>query len=198
MNQNRSRTSHGSPDRSNDVAKALRERLGTSPACPGIVRRVSEGTPGRQKERPEASLSAPGRPKATPSGIRECKNRCPFAELGCEASSEYLFIDFGRIAIRLQSLRTRESAAPASENEGSPLRAVSGIARPTQPRKTMKNDVGFGRCGCIRRQIGIGFCRFGCVSRQRSVGFDRFGRTRLPEAAPSSQERRSFGDLRRF
>ena len=198
LSQNRSRMSHGARERSEGVSGAPRERLGTSPACPGIVRRVPKGTPGRQKERPGASGSAPGRPKATPSGIRERKNRIVFARLVCKASSEQFFVDFGRFLLRLQSLRTLESAAPASENEGSPLRAESRVARSTHPRKTMKNDARFGRFGCVRRQIGSGFCRFGHFWRQGGAGFDRFGRTGRLEAPPSSLGRRSLGDFLRF
>ena len=133
LSQNRSRMSHGARERSEGVSGAPRERLGTSPACPGIVRRVPKGTPGRQKEHPGASGSAPGRPKATPSGIRERKNRIVFARLVCEASSEQFVVGFGRFLLRLQSLRTLESAAPVGKNRGSALRAASRVARTMQP-----------------------------------------------------------------
>ena len=94
LSQNRSRMSHGARERSEGVSGAPRERLGTSPACPGIVWRVPKGIPGRQKERPGASGSALRRPKAMPSGIRKRKNRFFLACLVRDALSVRCFSDF--------------------------------------------------------------------------------------------------------
>ena len=67
-------TPRGAQERPRGVSGASRERLGSSPACPGSDWRVPKGAPGRQKECPGAPRSAPRRPKSMPSRVSERKN----------------------------------------------------------------------------------------------------------------------------
>ena len=120
----------------------------------------------------------PRRPKAMPSRIRERKKTVFSMCLVCKASVEQFLADFVRFFVFLQSPRTLESTAPASKNEGSPLHAASRVTHAKEARKTTKNDVGFGRFGCIRRQIGTGCCCLERIRRQGGAGFHRFGRPR--------------------
>ena len=140
--QNRSRdplgTHHGVQERPEGVSGASWEYLGASPACPGSARGVPESAPGRQKERPGALGSALRRLKSTPSRCHERKNRVFLARRVRKALPKQFFIDFPQFSVFLQSLRTLESAAPASKNRGSALRAASQVARARQPRKTIK------------------------------------------------------------
>ena len=125
-------------ERPEGVCRASRERPGASPVPSGSARRIAKGDRGRQKGHPGAPGSAPRRPKSTPSRVRERKNRVFFVLRVREASSEQLFVIFRRFLLFLQSLRTLESAAPASKNRGSALHAPSRVARAMQPRKTTK------------------------------------------------------------
>ena len=91
-------------------------------------------------------------PERAPGGTRECAEaikidakslprakKSRFSRAGVrKASPKQFFVDFRQFSVFLQSLRTLESAAPASKNRGSALRAASRVARAMQPRKTMK------------------------------------------------------------
>ena len=125
-------------ERPEGVSGASQEHPGASPASSGSAWRVSKGDRGRQKGHTGAPGSAPRRSKSTPSRVRERKNRVFFVLRVREASSEQLVVNFRRFSFFLQSLRTLESAAPASKNRGSALHAPSRIARTMQPRKTTK------------------------------------------------------------
>ena len=59
-----------------------------------------------------------------------------------EATAEPFFVDFLGFSALLRSLRTLESTAPASKNEGSALRFASRVARALRPRKTTKIGLG--------------------------------------------------------
>ena len=141
--QNRSRdplrTPRGVQERPEGVSGASRDRHGASPAPSRRARRVTKGDPGRQKGRPGAPGSAPRRPKSTPSRVRERKNRVFFVQRIRKASLERFFVDFWRCSLFRRSLRTLESAAPASKNRGSALRAPSRVTRSRSRDATLKN-----------------------------------------------------------
>ena len=133
--------SRETPWRERASRRRLRSVSGASRSVPGVLRECLEnlkGRPGTQKGHTGAPGSAPRRSKSTPSRVRERKNRVFFVLRVREASSEQLVVNFRRFSFFLQSLRTLESAAPASKNRGSALHAPSRIARTMQPRKTTK------------------------------------------------------------
>ena len=122
--------------------RASRRRLGSvsgaSRSVPGAPRERAESRQGQPGTPERAPGSVPRRPKSIPSPVRERKNRVFFVLRVREASSEQSFVSFRRFLLFLQSLRTLESAAPASKNRGSALHAPSRVARAMQPRKTTK------------------------------------------------------------
>ena len=178
-------------ERPEGVSRASRERPGASPAPSGSARRVAKGDPGRQKGRPGAPGSAPRRPKSTPSRVRERKNRVFCVQRIRKASSERFFVDFRRFSLFRRSLRTLESAAPASKNRGSALRAPSRVARAMQPRKTTKigpkidpkssKIASRGRSGDI-------FGRLWSLEAARSSDSKRLGATRTTRRATRSDQ----------
>ena len=141
------------------------------------MRKIRKST----KDRPDDGLQT-GRTNTT---------RCFFAMLVHEAPSERFFVDFRRFSLFRRSLRTLESAAPASKNRGSALRAPSRVARAMQPRKTTKigpkidpkssKIASRGRSGDI-------FGRLWSLEAARSSDSKRLGATRTTRRATRSDQ----------
>ena len=123
----------------------IQERAAGVPGASGHV-------PGTFQERPESPRRRLGTPKRPPGKVREraetpkiiaeprpeAKKTTFCAQSVHEASLDQFFVNFGGFSICRQSLRTLESAAPASKNKGSALCAASRVAHALQPRKKTK------------------------------------------------------------
>ena len=193
--QNRSRDHLGRPrvvqEHPEGVLGASRERHRASPALSRRARRVTKGDPARQKVRPGAPGSAPRRPKSTPSRIRERKNRAFCMQRIRKALSKRFFVDFRRFSLFRRSLRTLESAAPASKNRGSALRAPSRVARAMQPRKTTKIGPKIEPKSskiASRGRSGDLFNRLWSLEAARSSNLERLGATRATRRATRSDQ----------
>ena len=133
----------------------------------------------------------PRRPKLTPSCVRERKDRAFFVQRIRKASSERFVVDFRRFSLFRRSLRTLESAASASKNRGSALRAPSRVARAMQPRKTTKTGFKIDPKSskiASRSVSGALFGRLSSLEAARSSDLERLGATRTTRRATRSDQ----------
>ena len=117
---------------------------------------------------------------------RSDKRQRSYALLVREPSSGRFFDELGRFSALSPRLRTLQSTAPASKNEGSAHRAARRVARTILPRKTTKieckigpKSIEVGRSGYIEAPKSIEVGRSGSVEAPKSieVGRSRPGRS---------------------
>ena len=124
------------------IPKASPERLGSVPERPRRPPGVQGESPRATGDARKGNLERLGarrgdqtrRRVASESGKIKFSSCCAFAKHR-RSNCLSFFVDS---LLFLQSLRTLESAAPASKNKGSALHAPSRVARAIQPRKTTK------------------------------------------------------------
>ena len=109
-----------------------------------------------------------------------------YAQLVREPLSGRFFDELGRFSALSPRLRTLQSTAPASKNEGSAHCAARRVARTMSPRKTTKieckigpKSIEVGRSGYIEAPKSIEVSRSGSVEAPKSieVGRSRPGRS---------------------
>ena len=117
---------------------------------------------------------------------RSDKRLSSHAPLVRELSLGRCFDELGRFSASSLRLRTLQSTAPASKNEGSADRAARRVARTMLPRKTTKieckigpKSIEVGRSGYIEAPKSIEVGRSGSVEAPKSieVGRSRPGRS---------------------
>ena len=117
---------------------------------------------------------------------RSDKRQRSYALLVRELSSGRFFDELGRFSALSPRLRTLQSTAPASKNEGSADRAARRVARTMLPRKTTKieckigpKSIEAGRSGYVEAPKSIEVGRSGSVEAPKSieVGRSRPGRS---------------------
>ena len=111
---------------------------------------------------------------------RSDKRQRSYALLVREPSSGRFFDELGRFLASSPRLRTLQSTAPASKNEGSAYRAARRVARTILPRKTTKierkigpKSIEVGRSGYIEAPKSIEVGRSGSVEAPKSIEVGR-------------------------
>ena len=126
---------------------------------------------------------------------RSDKRQSSYALLVRELSMGRFFDEMGRFSALPRRLRTLQSTAPASKNEGSAYRAARRVARTMLPRKTMKIDckiapksIEVGRSGDVEAPKSIEVGRSGSVEAPKSI---EVGRSRWPARPTSATKARA-------
>ena len=127
---------------------------------------------------------------------RSNKRQRSYAQLVRERWSGRFFDELGRSSALSPRLRTLQSTAPASKNEGSAHRAARRVARTMLPRKTTKieckNDpksIEVGRLGYVEVPTPIEVGSSWSVEAPKSI---EVGRSGSVEAPKSIEVRRSW------
>ena len=114
------------PERSRHAPGSSWDRPGSVPGAPGESPSPAQGAR-------KSAGSAPGRPKSTPRRLRERKKRVFCVRHVCASFMERSFNDVCRFSDFSQNARTLQCTAPASQNQGSTLRAARRSARAMRP-----------------------------------------------------------------
>ena len=150
---------------------------------------------GSGQQRPEVRRGDQIRHQVAP---RSDKRQRSYAQLVREPSSGRFFDELGRFSALSPRLRTLQSTAPASKNEGSAHRAARRVARTMLPRKTTKieckigpKSIEVGHSGYVEAPKSIKVGRSGQSKRpSRSKWLDR-ARSRRPRSLVASSNRRA-------
>ena len=105
-----------------------------------------------------------------------------YALLVRELSMGRFFDEMGRFSALSLRLRTLQSTAPASKNEGAAHRAARRVARAMLPRKTTKID-----CKIDPKSIEVG--RPGYVEAPKSIEVGRSGSVEAPKSIEVGRSR---------
>ena len=106
---------------------------------------------------------------------RSDKRQRSYTLLVREPSSGRFFDELGRFSTLSPRLRTLQSTAPASKNEGSAHRAARRVARTMLPRKTTKIE-----CKIGPKSIEVG--RSGYIEAPKSIEVGRSGSVEAPKS----------------
>ena len=115
---------------------------------------------------------------------RSDKRQSSYALLVRELSMGRFFDEMGRFSALSRRLRTLQSTAPASKNEGSAYRAARRVARTMLPRKTMRID-----CKIAPKSIEVG--RSEDVEAPKSIEVGRSGSVEAPKSIEVGRSRPS-------
>ena len=127
---------------------------------------------GSAQERPVVRRGYQNRHQVAPRSDKRLSSHAPLVR---ELSLGRCFDELGRFSSLSLHLRTLQSTAPASKNEGSADRAARRVARTMLPRKSTKIN-----CKIARMAIEVGRSRY--VEAPKSIEVGRSGSFEAPKS----------------